>query len=473
MKGEKLISIFTSLTKEEIRKAEKFIKTSSGENSNVYLLFKFMRKNISDLENNILGEECFSLFEAEKSKANSKIRLLIFQLVNQLESFLVKQYLEDNVIERDLILLKEYQKRKIKKPFNSKWNKINTKGAEHLERNPKYYYNRFQLEAERYAFAHLGNRFQEFNLKEINENLNIYVISEYMRWAIVNVSLQGIKKQDYSLPILEPILKLLEKDKGYLKNPAVNLYFYGFQAYKNADETSYFNEFKKMLFKNGRFMSQEELFDFYVLAFNLCIYNVNRGNLEYLEEFLKLVNEGIKNKALLIDDSIPYGTYRNIVYAGLKLKRFSWAEEFIYKYKDNLNSEYKEQIFNLNMARFSYEKKDYEKAIFYLQDAETEDKLNNLAGRLILLKIYYETKAEKALDSFLHTFRMYLIRRKELTYHKKRYLKIIRFTEKLMKVNPYDKAAVQKLKDKIETEENFPEKDWLLDQTQKLLTQPV
>ena len=57
------------------------------------------------------------------------------------------------------------------------------------------------------------------------------------------------------------------------------------------------------------------------------------------------------------------------------------------------------------------------------------------------------------------------LRRKEIIgYHRRNYRNIIRYTIKLLHLNPHDKAAAQQLRDKIGAEAVLTEKAWLLAQ---------
>ena len=103
-----------------------------------------------------------------------------------------------------------------------------------------------------------------------------------------------------------------------------------------------------------------------------------------------------------------------------------------------------------------------------LRDTDQADLLINLYAKNLLLKIYYELGEFKLLDSFLDAFQIYLRRKKDIASHKKNYWNMIYYTQKLMKVNPFNTSAKEKLKAKIESEEVLLERPWLLEQLGKL-----
>ena len=99
---------------------------------------------------------------------------------------------------------------------------------------------------------------------------------------------------------------------------------------------------------------------------------------------------------------------------------------------------------------------------------EFKDVLVNLNAKTMLLKMYYELSEYKALESLLESMRAYLQRKKELGNRINGYKNIVRYTKKLLKVNPYNKNQIAKLRQEIETATPLTEKAWLLKQLDDL-----
>ena len=116
------------------------------------------------------------------------------------------------------------------------------------------------------------------------------------------------------------------------------------------------------------------------------------------------------------------------------------------------------------MARLQYERKAFDSALQHLQRAEYKDLLNNLIAKTLQLKIYYELAEFDLLESHLQTLKIFISRKKALAYHQQNYLNLIRYTQKLLKLKPYDNQARTALKNAIKNEEILSEKTWLLKQ---------
>jgi hypothetical protein len=82
--------------------------------------------------------------------------------------------------------------------------------------------------------------------------------------------------------------------------------------------------------------------------------------------------------------------------------------------------------------------------------------------------MYYEQSEYDVLESLLESMRTYLNRKDMIGGQQKNlYGNFVRFTRKLINLNPYNKEPLQKLKEEV-AKVNVAEKDWLLQQLEEL-----
>lgn len=148
----------------------------------------------------------------------------------------------------------------------------------------------------------------------------------------------------------------------------------------------------------------------------------------------------------------------------LRLGDFDWAAWFVETYKNNLDASYREVTYSLSSARLEFERKNFDKALSHLQTADYKDLINSMVAKVLLLKIYYETNEIDLLFSHLKTMKMFIRRNKKMGYHYENWSNIIRYTQRLVELNFFDKTAVVELKKLIEKEDVLTEKQWFLGQ---------
>ena len=153
---------------------------------------------------------------------------------------------------------------------------------------------------------------------------------------------------------------------------------------------------------------------------------------------------------------------------GIVMKEFDWVDQFIHDYRSKLKEEYQESVYSYNLALLEYERKHYDEALILLQKSEYKIPLLNLAAKTLILRIYYELDEFDALNSHLDAMRIFIRRKRDLGYHRDNYLNTIKYTKKLVEINPFDKKAKVLLKSEIENVKAIAEKSWLLEQVNLL-----
>ncbi len=101
---------------------------------------------------------------------------------------------------------------------------------------------------------------------------------------------------------------------------------------------------------------------------------------------------------------------------------------------------------------------------------EYSDLLINLNSKSLLLSTYYELNEHEMLDSFMESFRVYLNRHKDISLQaRKSFLNFIKFTRRLIRLNPGDKTATTKLRDDLQKEKsNTVNFEWLMEKIAEL-----
>ena len=143
-------------------------------------------------------------------------------------------------------------------------------------------------------------------------------------------------------------------------------------------------------------------------------------------------------------------------------------ENFIHDYQSFLEEKFRKDIVQFCLARLHYERKEYDAALQICSQADYKDILMNLYSRSLMMKIYYQQQEFDALESYLESFRNYVVRKKVLAYHKTNYKNIIRITKKLLKTNPYSPKEKDKLRKAIESTNPLTERTWLLEQLDEM-----
>lgn len=463
----RLSDLFKELSFQEMRELAKYLRSPLfNQQQKTIELFEYMRKRMNRGWKN---ENIFKhLFPNERYDIK-KIHHLNSKLLHHIESYLAWKEFKTDHIQHDLYLLKAYRKKNMDKSFVRLKKQIEKKLDETPHRNESYHHLQYQIQKEQFQNNRESGRTVEFNLQEISNVQDIHFISDKLKHACNILSHQTMYKKTYDLGLLDEVIKKLDKNPHYLELPAISIYYHAFMALSDNGNAQSFNALKKLLDQSIKHFFPSEQRDVYILAINFCIRRINSGDKEFMREVFNLYQTGLRDKVFIENGILSRWTYNNIIVAALKLEEFDWAENFIYDYKKSLDEKTREDSFNYNLAKFHFEKKDYQKTMPLLIQTKYDDLLHNLGAKTMLAKMYYELSEWDALDNLLDSFRVYISRKKDIGYHKENYTNIISFFKKMVKINQYEKEALFDLKSQITTTKILTEREWLLNQIEALI----
>lgn len=393
---------------------------------------------------------------------SQEMRLLLSYFLKAQEQFLIVEKMMDNDLEKHANLLSAYREKNLNRHFQKALKRSEKALAKQTFRHPEYHFANFKLEQEKLLFQAKSGRTRALNVQNLEDNLDHAFLSMKLRQACTSLSHQAVFNAQYRITLMAEILEKAQQPH-FINIPAISVYYHCYLALFEANNEQHFQNFKQVLFKNTGQFPKEEMRSLYLLVINFCIKKINANQHEYLREALDLYKKGLEEVVLLEKGKLSRFSYNNIVGISLRLGDFDWAAWFVERYKNNLDASYREVTYSLSSARLEFERKDFDKALSHLQTADYNDLINSMVAKVLLLKIYFETNEIDLLDAHLKTMKMFIRRNKKMGYHYQNWSNIVRYTQRLMELNFFDKTAVQELRKLIEKEEVLTEKRWFLE----------
>jgi hypothetical protein len=466
MRDSKLVQTLLQLDKAERNRFKKFLMSPFfNSDSNLIAIFDFIEgflsKKQEDLpDKKILWEKLFKSVPYDDIRS----RKYFSDILKLLNKFLSFDFYQNDPITQDLFLLETINNRKLGGlANNSMKNARNHLAAKPLQ-NAQTYLQRYQLERNYYEVLNVeDNRKIRSNLDDINVNLDIFYFSEKLRIFCTALALQTVSAHRYAITYQEEILEIIEK-KGFDNVPSVMVYAKLLRLFTNpSDEDNYFS-LRQSVSESSLLFPKNELTEVYSIIINYATIQINNGNSKFLSDLFDFYKEVVSQNILLEDQSFSPWHFRNIVVIGLRLKEFSWIEDFINVYAPLLPENQRENALTFNLAQLYFYQKKYDLVIKTLQSVEYDDYTYNLNSKTILICTYYDTGETDALFFLLDSFRAFLNRNKNIPEERKNlYRNFISFTKKLAKLTPKDEKSKIKLTLELQQTNNVASKNWLLE----------
>ncbi|MEL6863562.1 MAG: hypothetical protein AAFP19_04040 [Bacteroidota bacterium] len=468
MEKSRLITVFKTLSKKDIREMAKFVRSPFfNQQEQVVRFFDYLVECQQELKIIPNKEQAFKKLFPNSPFDDVRIRLLMSALHKLIERYFIYSEVEEAALRSKIHLAAVYRKRNLPKHFER-----TTRDAALLQekqdcQDADYYMNIYQLQWEHYQYLSTSQPTGELNLQSISDTLDTAFLAHKLRQTCFQLSHKAVYKSEYNISFLQELLRYIER-KNFLEIPLIAIYYHCYHALIKGNQENHYEQFVQMLFEYSEHFSKSEFRDLYLLALNYCIKRINEGHEGYFQRAFDLYQKGLNNDFLLEDDRMSRFTYHNIVGAGLYMRAFGWVEGFIHNYKDKLARKYQDSLFSVNLARLEYNRQHYDKAMRLLNTANYKDLLLNLAAKTLLLKVYYELGELSLLESHLDAMKIFIRRKKVMGYHQSNYRNIIHYTQKLTTLNQYNKQERESLATQIEAEEILTERKWLLGQLAKM-----
>lgn len=406
-------------------------------------------------------ERLFACIFPKESYNDQKFRLYCSYLLKKIESWLVWKEMQQAPGGDTTYLLAAYRKRGLARHFGHTQRSRGLALDSQPERHAEYYWARYCAEQEAYQWESGEGRTRAHNLQALDDALVTAFLGMKLRQACWALAHQAVYNIQYQLAFMDAVLEEASK-AHYDAFPAVAVYREGFRVLAYPQRDDYFSGFKQRLLEHLEAFPRVEMRDLLLLGINFCIRQINDNRAAFLAEALDLYKKGLETELLLDKGRLSRFAFNNIVGIALRTEELAWVEEFVAAYRNKLEPAYSESTYYLNAARISFARKRYDEALRQLQRADYEDLINNMVAKTLQLKIYYELGEYDLLDSHLRTMQTYLRRRQTISYHQRNYTNIIRYTQKLLNLSPYDKTALAALRAEISAAEPLTEKEWLL-----------
>ncbi|MCP4439595.1 MAG: hypothetical protein GY810_11690 [Aureispira sp.] len=464
MNKSRLIQLFSTLTKPELRKFRQWLASPChNQRAEVELLYDYLTNDITGFQEEYLDKKvAWRLLFKNQAYDNTKFLHLMHQLLRQLEEFISYERFRASPLLEELYLLQELKERRLPKYFNNILKKTTKQQKQQGLENALYWQRAYEFKMEVFQFSELEKRATNVDLKELSDALDISYYIQKLSLACSILSHQTVQQQkDYDTKRLERVLQEVEED-SLLDIPAVAMYYYAYKAMTHSDGEEFFQKYLSLLKISTALFESIELRDFYLMGINYCIRQLNKGSKLHLEAVFYLYKEGVEQQYLLLNGELSPWTYQNIVASGIRLEHYEWVEQFVDTYKTQLPDQYKDILYRLCLGKLRHAQGQLLEAIELLQKLDSKDIFLHINAKILLAKVYYEVDEFDLLDMLLTSIKAYMRRKRVIGYHKENYLNTIQCIQQLTELNLLDKTIKTQFVSTVEALKPLTEKVWIL-----------
>lgn len=415
-------------------------------------------------------------FAAVFGKAEPFNELVLNNLLSDLyklgERYLVNVQLETDTELKDIALMQSFVGSGVRNNVSGFLNK-KKKLTEGIKESTADFYGNYKLNllADQFHFQRTRKTNNTYILNGQQQLDLFFVCAQLKMWCeLLNRSnVLSYKHDQNKLERFEKVLAAYLPD--YAGHPYVSLYYPVFEWLKMPSGDTWYEGYLQKLSAHLSKLPMEEGKEICNYIQNYCVKRINGGRSNFLNELFEVFRLMLKADLAYEGLYMQQWTYKNIVTVGLRLKEFSWTENFIHEYYKKLAPSESDNAYQYNLAVLQYESGKADRALQLLNKVHFTDPNYYLDAKCILLKIYFDRENDDALHSLKDTVKIYLLREKLLSKDQKlSYKNLFALTAKLFKLK-YESAhltpeslqnAFTKLQDEIEHNGLIANKQWLI-----------
>lgn len=475
MQKSKLLLLLQELTDAESKSLSNSVYCNQHEgklSTQAGQLFRFLRKHNFHLSQQDTRERVWAkLFPGQKYR-DGLMRKYMHELNRFTLEFLGIQHLQKDQQALRLATLQAVYGRGLDKHAGT------------LERQSQRYFNRSALRD--HTYHHQSMAFHALRFRQ-NEHANHHAqLAQLLHRQDYHLECYYLmhKMRNYCNSIGYRFFVHLEGDQlnlpagfldrvaqgPWLQEAGVLIYYLVARMLEQPREQHWYFRLKETLDQYSGQFSLDELDSLYIFLKNYCItQHINQGRSHYFQELFDisrtLLEKGITQRSGMIEPQ----AYKNIITVGLHVQEFSWTEQFIRDYTHYLPEEERANALSYNLAKVAFHRGHYASVIEQLSKVAYANHTYALGSKLMLLKTYYETGEDRALDSLIESFRIYLRRHRKISKEvQTQYRNVLRFVRKLFYLPPHAPEALAKLRADIEQCEALADKAWILAKVDEL-----
>ncbi|NUN99558.1 MAG: hypothetical protein HUU01_02965 [Saprospiraceae bacterium] len=421
-------------------------------------------------EGNLGKESIWKKLSLNQPYDDIRFRKFCSDLLKLVEDYLALVVYQENILLQTTLLIEAVGEKKLEKLYNSVMKDARRISEQAKLKDADFYLKQYQIEKNYYNLTkYETKRTSKSNVEDIAKNIDSFYFSEKLRIACEVLSRQNLASYDYKISLIDEIVKHVNSPE-FESVPSVMVYYQIYLLYTELENEDHYHRLIELLDKYSIYFPEEAVKDeLYMSAQNYCIRKINQGNQNFLKELFFLYQTLIKKEIIIANGEISPWYFRNIVVVALRLGEYTWTEDFIIKYQDFLEEDFRRNTVTYNLAQLYFYQKTYGKVIEQLRNVEYEDVTYNLNSKAMLLATYYELDELEPLYSLIDSFSAYLNRHKDIASDKRKdYFNLIKFTKKLLKVNPSDKKALEVLKQEVQATKRLASPNWLLEKIAEL-----
>jgi len=450
MQQSKLVELFRTFETKDFTLFEQYLHSPYfNTNEEVIALFKYIKAKLK-LKPQFLHREVVYTAVFKKKKIDEKhLGYVMSFLLKQAENFIAQRLYDSDSFEVKYNTALAFLQRDLEKHYHYLMLKMENTEELSLE-------NQYKISFLEYNnFLKQNIRKFDSRLQNVSNKFDFHFIYVKLKYTCEILNIEKSTGKKFQLQFIDEVVSFLENNNT--DSFLIDIYFNIYRFLKNELQSDYYFLAKSIFLENHSRMSAEEKKEIMVHINNYCARKIRGGDDNFLEEMWDNYGFNLREKVLFEHGYLSEFSFKNHVTLGLRLRKYHDTETIIKQSSQMLHPEKRENALHFNLANLKFNEKKYDEALKILARVNFDDIFYNMDTKILMAKIYYETKEFEVLSSHLNTFQIFIKRNTIISDETKE--GYLNFIEILIKI--YKKSKSQSLLKMLNHNNRIEAKAWL------------
>lgn len=474
MTGNALINLISTFSKKEMKEFGDFLRSPYfNKRKGAVKLFDILRRDYPQFKAEKISREIVfdKLFPGKKYK-DTTLRVLVHYLMELAEKFLAYSRYEKNQFEFSQQLHFELLDRKQYKLLEK-----NLKRSENLLQNSgldseDYFFYKYRLENAKtfYKFAaHYGYAdkiIESSDWEGVFRDFTNFYILKSMSMYLNTLNTGKLYNKNFNSEAFKNIFNKINI-KDFSDYPVITMYYHMIKMITDPTNEKHFYIIKELLRKHKPDFNTYDVIGAYVNLEGYCLDRITEENEKFEKELFNIFKEELEDKSTYqtSDGFMSPLFYRKVVTAGLQRKEFSFVNDFMHKYKNELDKKFRDNYFFYCSALYEFNMKNYESALELISVIKFDELYIKLNSKILQIMVFFEMGIEDSLESAIQSFRQF-VNNTKLIPEKRRvsYRYFCKYLNKIVILKTRkDDAEKMLIIHELQKEKDVINKKWLLE----------
>lgn len=413
MINSKAINLLNTFQEAELKAFKKYLqKNYTPDNLICKIVHYYIQKKSLFEEQPALLTLAIAHKKIVKKELDAKGRKVFLNALHNLnkalKDFLLVQELQKDSFEKDQLLIKIFQERKlskfVKQTMEQRAQKIETASI----KSQWHSLQLLQLAHHAYFENYVGFFSNKtLSVQKMMNHLDDFYTTFKMYYNCEMENRSRLVTESYQVLLKTETINYIKAQTSHSTSLAY-LYFLCYELITIGQKKQYLAVENYLALQAPQFSLSDQQFANSLLI-TFAIREYRKGNRTYANILLSHYKNGLKKGLHFYNGQLPSNDFHNIVTTASGIKEFAWAKNFIDTYQKYLPTALRKQSVHLAKAIIYFQEGQYEQVLPALNQVSFESISFELRAKALILRTFYELNENAALIlSFCTSFQKFL-----------------------------------------------------------------